>query len=289
MRYAVFLATLCCWLCPALSSAALFVEAPAEASQGSAVLIRLSSDEAAREAVIHWQETKFSVPMTADRGMYGGLALVPVPLDAAQPLTLRAAAGKSSVSVEIRPLKVAWPRQEIQGVEKKYVSPPPEVLKRIENEQRKVRAVLARISPERWWEMPCVRPAPGDVSSVFGGERVFNGQPRSRHRGADLRAETGQPIMAMAGGRVALAEEQYFSGKVVFIDHGLGLVSLYAHLSALRVAEGDTVRAGQLIGLAGATGRVTGPHLHWGVNILGKAVDPISLLSTRSDSSDRTR
>jgi len=289
MRYAVFLATVCCWLCPALSLAALFVDAPAEALQGSAVLIRLSSDEAASEAAVHWQETKFSVPMTADRGMYGALALVPVPLDAAQPLNLRVTAGKSSVSLAIRPLKVAWPRQEISGVEKKYVSPPPEVLKRIEAEQRKVRAVLARISPERWWEMPCVRPAPGDVSSVFGGERVFNGQPRSRHRGADLRAETGQPIMAMAGGKVALAEEQYFSGKVVFIDHGLGLVSLYAHLSALRVAEGDTVRAGQLIGLAGATGRVTGPHLHWGVNILGKAVDPLSLLSTRSAASAGTR
>jgi murein DD-endopeptidase MepM/ murein hydrolase activator NlpD len=252
------------------------------------VLIRLSSDAAVRNVAVQWQETTLSVPMTEDGGMYNGLALVPMPLDAARPLTVRATAGKISAAAEIRPIKVVWPKQEIR-VDGKYVSPPPEVQKRIEDERRKVGAVLARISPERRWDMPCARPVPGDVSSVFGGQRVFNGQPRSRHRGADLRAAEGEPVLTMAGGRVVLAEEHYFSGKTVYVDHGLGLVSLYAHLSAFSVAEGDMVRAGQEIGLVGATGRVTGPHLHWGVNILRKPVDPLSLLSLRSTASAGTR
>ena len=271
------LAIVCCWVCPALALAALSVDAPAEAPQGSAVLIRLSGAEA-REVTVHWQDRTFSVPLAEDQGRYSGLALLPMPLDDARPLALRVTDGKVSATVEIRPRKVNWPRQEIQ-VAGKYVSPTPEAQKRIEAEQRKVRAVLARNEPERWWETPCIRPVPGEVSSVFGGQRVFNGQPRSRHRGVDLRGPEGQPVLAVTGGRVAIAEEHYFSGKVVFIDHGLGLVSLYAHLSALLVAEGDMVKAGQEIGLVGATGRATGPHLHWGVNILGKPVDPLSLLS----------
>ena len=275
-------ATVCCWLCPVLSFAALCVDAPAKALQGSAVLIRLSSDEAVSKAAVHWQEMTVSVPMTAENGMYGGFVLVPVPLDAVHPLSLRATAGKSSVRAEIFPLNVIWPKQEIQ-VDGKYVSPPPEVQKRIEDEQRTMRDLLARVSPERWWDMPGVRPVPGGVSSAFGGQRVFNGQPRSRHRGTDLLAATGEPVLAMAGGRVAIAEEHYFSGNLVCIDHGLGLISLYAHLSAIHVGENDMVRAGQEIGLAGATGRVTGPHLHWGAYILGNAVDPISLLPGQAE------
>jgi murein DD-endopeptidase MepM/ murein hydrolase activator NlpD len=276
----LFLAALCFWLSPLAALAALVIDAPAEAPQGNAILIRLSSDAAVRNVVVRWQDTTFSVSMAAAEDKYGGLALVPMPLDATEPISVRVTAGNALATAEIRPVKVAWPKQNIQ-VEKKYVAPPPEVQKRIEDERRRNQALLTRISPERWWDVPCVRPAPGEVSSVFGGRRVFNGQPRSSHRGVDMRAATGQPILAMAGGRVGIAEEQYFSGNVVFIEHGQGLVSLYAHLSAFSVAAGDVVRAGQEIGLAGATGRVSGPHLHWGVNILGKPVDPLSLLTLR--------
>ena len=284
----LFVAIACFYLCPGLSFAALLIEAPAEASQGSAVLIRLFSDEPIRSVVVTWQEITFSVPMTMERDTNIGLALLPMPLDVTRPLGLQATAGKFSATAVIRPIGIVWPRQEIR-VENKYVTPPPAVQKRIEDEQRKVRALLTRISPERWWDMPCTRPVPGDVSSVFGGQRVYNGQPRSRHRGVDLRADMGQPVLTMAGGRVAIAEEHYFSGNVIFIDHGQGLVSLYAHLSTLFVTEGDVVHPGQEIGLVGATGRVTGPHLHWGVNILGKPVDPLSLLPIRIKTSTGTR
>jgi murein DD-endopeptidase MepM/ murein hydrolase activator NlpD len=107
---------------------------------------------------------------------------------------------------------------------------------------------------------------------------VFNGQPRAPHAGADLRANTGTPIYAANRGRVVLAKDLFYSGNAVFIDHGLGLYSTYLHLSEIKVAPGTIVERGALIGLAGATGRVTGPHLHWGVRIIDARVDPFSLL-----------
>ena len=112
----------------------------------------------------------------------------------------------------------------------------------------------------------------------FGHRRVFNGQPRAPHSGADLRARTGTPILAANSGRVVLAKDLFYSGNAVFIDHGLGLFTTYLHLSKIDVAVGDIVEQGQQIGLAGATGRVTGPHLHWGVRLLDARVDPFSLV-----------
>ena len=275
------------WLClgPAVVFGALRLEAPAEAPQGSVVAIRVYSDEAVESVRLTWLDINVPVPMSLPdkQGMRSGRALLPMPLEGTKTLGLQAAVGRSSAKVDIRPRKVAWPRQEIK-VEGKYVAPPPEVQKRIADEQRKNKAVLERIDSGQYWTAPFVWPVPGAVSSVFGGQRVFNGEPRSRHRGTDLRAAVGEPVLAMTGGKVAIAAEQYFSGNVVFVDHGQGVVSIYAHLSALQVAEGETVRPGQQLGLAGATGRVTGPHLHWGVNILGKPVDPLSLMPAKGGS-----
>jgi murein DD-endopeptidase MepM/ murein hydrolase activator NlpD len=107
---------------------------------------------------------------------------------------------------------------------------------------------------------------------------VFNGQPRSPHSGADLRARTGTPILAANRGRVVLAKDLFYSGNAVFIDHGYGLYTTYLHLSEIGVKVGDIVERGQQLGLAGATGRVTGPHLHWGVRLLDARVDPFSLV-----------
>jgi len=112
----------------------------------------------------------------------------------------------------------------------------------------------------------------------FGHRRVFNGQPRAPHSGADLRAKSGTPIYAANRGRIVLAKDLFYSGNAVFIDHGMGLYTSYLHLSEIRVAVGDFVERGQLLGLSGATGRVTGPHLHWGVRILDARVDPFSLV-----------
>src|SRR5262249_45324326 len=120
-------------------------------------------------------------------------------------------------------------------------------------------------------------PVPQPSNSAFGSRSIFNGQARSPHSGADFLSPAGTQVKAPSWGRVVLARELYYSGNTVIIDHGLGLYSLFAHLEKMSVQEGDKV-AGTVIGLVGATGRVTGPHLHWAVRLNVARVDPLSLL-----------
>ena len=128
------------------------------------------------------------------------------------------------------------------------------------------------------WNEPFKVPIPGETGTNFGHRRIFNGQPRAPHAGADLHAATGTPIHATNRGRVVLAKHLFFTGNTVILDHGLGVYSLYAHLSRIEVKRGVMVSSGQLLGLAGATGRVTGPHLHWGMRVQGARVDPFTLV-----------
>jgi murein DD-endopeptidase MepM/ murein hydrolase activator NlpD len=123
-----------------------------------------------------------------------------------------------------------------------------------------------------------LRPVPGIITSEFGLKRVYNGQPRSQHKGVDFRGAIGAEVHSCAAGIVALAANQHYSGNFIIIDHGLGVFSMYAHLSAFKVKAGDTVQAGQLIGLVGKTGRVTGPHLHFAFSVLGVTADPEPLI-----------
>ena len=124
-----------------------------------------------------------------------------------------------------------------------------------------------------------MRPVPQEANSAFGTRSIFNGKPRNAHGGADFLSPAGTPIQAPNAGRIAIARNLYYSGNTVIIDHGLGLFSMLAHLSAIDVHEGDRVTAGQLLGRVGATGRVTGPHLHWAIRASGARVDPLSLLA----------
>ncbi len=133
-------------------------------------------------------------------------------------------------------------------------------------------------APQRLWASLFVRPVPDPANSAFGTRSVYNGEPRSPHSGADFLSPTGRPVKAPNAGRVRLAASLYFTGNTVIIDHGLGLFSLLAHLSEIDVKDGEEVTAGQIIGKVGATGRVTGPHLHWTVRDNNARVDPLSLL-----------
>jgi murein DD-endopeptidase MepM/ murein hydrolase activator NlpD len=164
-------------------------------------------------------------------------------------------------------------------VDEKYVNPPAEVLDRIRRESETVRKIFSDLSPERLWRGTFRRPVPGAVISTFGKRSILNDQPRSPHTGIDLRGATGTPIKAPNRGRVVLAADLYYSGKTVIMDHGLGLFSYFAHLSRLSVREGDIVPGGTVIGAVGATGRVSGPHLHWTVRLLDTRIDPLSLMS----------
>jgi murein DD-endopeptidase MepM/ murein hydrolase activator NlpD len=165
-----------------------------------------------------------------------------------------------------------------------FVEPPPSAQDRIEHEAKLMESLFANVSPPIWegsFRLP-VRQLP---VSNFGSRSVFNGQPRNPHGGVDFRSPTGTPIAAPAAGEIVLAESLYFTGNTVIIDHGLGLYTVFAHLSKFSVAQGDRVDRGAQVGLVGATGRVTGPHLHWTVRLHGKRVDPLSLVFvTRSSS-----
>jgi murein DD-endopeptidase MepM/ murein hydrolase activator NlpD len=163
-------------------------------------------------------------------------------------------------------------------VDPDLVNPPPEARARIERETRELAAIWDASSADRLWRGAVVRPVPDPANSAFGTRSVFNGEPRSAHTGADFLSPTGRPVQAPAGGRVVLAGDRYFSGNTVVIDHGAGLFSLLAHLSVIDVNAGQTVAAGDVIGKVGATGRVTGPHLHWTVRLNGTRVDPLALL-----------
>ncbi len=178
---------------------------------------------------------------------------------------------------EIPVLRRGYPVQRLK-VDPRYVTPPAGVLERIKQDRARMRAVLASSSPVKRWTLPMERPVPGEVTSLYGLRRVFNGQERNPHKGIDFDAKTGDPVAACDAGTVVLAEEQYYGGNTVVIDHGLYVFSIYLHLSAMHVAVGDTVGRGQIIGLIGGTGRVTGPHLHLSLSVLGESVNAAKVL-----------
>jgi murein DD-endopeptidase MepM/ murein hydrolase activator NlpD len=155
----------------------------------------------------------------------------------------------------------------------------PENTERAVREAREIEEIHNTISGEALWREPFVVPIPGGTGTNFGSRRVFNGESRNPHAGADLRATTGTPIRSTNKGRVALAKNLFFTGNTVIVDHGLGIYTLYAHLSRIDVKKDATVERAQVIGLAGATGRVTGPHLHWGARVQNARVDPFSLIN----------
>ena len=160
-----------------------------------------------------------------------------------------------------------------------FVTPPPAEQARIERERLLLNRILSALSPRHLWDGGFGRPVDGEVISVFGVRSVFNNEPRAPHRGIDFRGATGTPVRAPARGVVVLAEPLYFSGSTVILDHGLGVFSMLAHLSRIDAKAGALVVRGDVVGAIGATGRVTGPHLHWTLRIGPAAVDPLSVLA----------
>ncbi len=161
----------------------------------------------------------------------------------------------------------------------RYVEPPPAELDRVLEEARVLAAFFDTPSEQQLWDGPFEAPVPDAPNSAFGSRSVFNGQPRSPHGGADFASPTGRRVRAPNHGRVLLAGDLYYTGGTVVVDHGLGLVSLFAHLSRIDVKAGANVAKDDVLGLVGATGRVTGPHLHWTVRMGGARVDPLSLIA----------
>lgn len=163
-------------------------------------------------------------------------------------------------------------------VEGKFTEPSPEQLRQIDDDKKTKEDYLNRVTPERQWHGNFTAAAQADTSDVFGSQRIFNDVAQRPHYGLDYRVPTGTPVKAMNSGTILLARPMYYEGNWVVIDHGLGLMTVYFHLSDIEVKEGEVVKRGQEIGLSGGTGRVTGPHLHIGVRWQGTYLDPARLM-----------
>jgi len=153
-------------------------------------------------------------------------------------------------------------------------------LKRVEAEGERLRTLYETVTPERLWRGRFTKPVRiSDPGEGFGARRIINGQPRAPHAGVDYSTDVGTPVVAANAGRVALVAEQFFPGRLVVLDHGLALFTLYFHLERVDVQEGERVERGQVIGAVGATGRATGPHLHFAAHLHQARIDPTGLLS----------
>ena len=166
-------------------------------------------------------------------------------------------------------------------VPQKYVTPDPETLKRIAAENEIKHAAFAHTMSSPAWAGNFIAPVPMEISEDYGTSRTFNGKLASVHRGTDFRALSGTEVHASNAGEVVLARELYYEGNCVVIDHGVGFMTMYMHLSKFEVKEGDKVDKGQIIALSGGTGRVTGPHLHMSVRWSGEYLDPMKLLALK--------
>ncbi len=204
----------------------------------------------------------------------GWTAVVGIPLEARpgrHEIEVRAK-GTSRIAFDVR--HQDYETQHITLSDQRMVTPPAEVRERIFREAARINAAFAHWSEELVAELPFSLPARGRESSAFGLRRIFNGEPRRPHSGLDIAGPTGTPVVAPAKGRVINTGDYYFNGKTVFLDHGRGLVTLYCHLDEIHVREGDVVTRGDPLGTIGATGRATGPHLHWTVSLNNARVDP---------------
>lgn len=168
--------------------------------------------------------------------------------------------------------------EETLNVDPRHVRPGPRDLERIRREQAELKQIYASGRRSRLWQGGFRVPVPGAMNGPFGTRRVFNGELQSQHSGVDFRAQTGEPVHAAGAGVVRLAKDLFYSGNAVIVDHGAGIFTSYSHLSRMDVRVGQRVEKGAVVGLAGATGRATGPHLHWGVKVNSVSVNPLAFI-----------
>lgn len=186
--------------------------------------------------------------------------------------------GQAPSEIPFEVLLHGYDEQRLTVKNQSYVSPDRKQLDRISSERKIIDSALGNWRETSLEDVILQPPVTGRRSSSFGLRRFFNDQPRSPHKGMDIAADLGTPILAASDGTVTVTGDFFFNGNTVIIDHGQGLVTMYCHLNAIDVSEGASILAGTAIGKVGATGRVTGPHLHFGTYLNGTAVDPALLL-----------
>jgi hypothetical protein len=256
---------------------------PPELYPGAPLRIRLHGLPGDARATGRLQDEDLTFMPAPGGGLvaFAGVDLDVPPGDLSLTISLDAGGVGRKVERRLAVLSRDYPTEELK-VAPKYVNPPPEVSERIAREAADLAELWDAATPRALYDGATVRPLPEAAGRNFGRRRVFNGEPRSAHSGTDLSAASGTPVPAAARGRVVRARDYYYSGNLVVLDHGGGVYTLYAHLSRIDVAEGDLVAAGDVLGTVGATGRVTGAHLHWGGRIGRARVDPAVLLELLS-------
>jgi murein DD-endopeptidase MepM/ murein hydrolase activator NlpD len=214
-------------------------------------------------------------------GIYCGLIGIPLsatPENAVTKLEWTDSRGHQTASIPLRILDGKYKKENLK-VDSRHITPSKKNLERIKREKKEVRRIYSSSSDTRRWFGSFKRPLASDTTSPYGTQRLFNGQHGSYHRGTDFRAGVGTPVYASNSGVVRLAKNLFYSGNIVIVDHGLNIFTLYAHLSEIQVKNGRQIARGQQIGLSGASGRVSGPHLHWAVKVNGIYVDPLQFLT----------
>lgn len=254
-----------------------------EVSQGGIVEIRVSGEDVrAVKGYFRDQEISFFAEQGSFAALFGvDLEERPGPLGIA--IQGRGPSGeKNEKRIILRVRKKRFSQEKI-SVPAVFDRVDEATSRRIEQEQERLSRLWAISTPQRLWEGDFLAPVAGEITSPFGLRRIVNGSPRSPHGGVDLKAPLGAEVFAANHGRVVLREELFFSGKSIVLDHGGGLYTMYFHLDDFRVEKDSQVRKGELVGWAGMTGRVTGPHLHWGARLNGARVDPFVLLEATGE------
>ncbi|MET1024288.1 MAG: M23 family metallopeptidase [Pseudoxanthomonas sp.] len=254
---------------PAMAQDARQATFPTSVSQGALVLGKVAPGSQVRYAGKSLRVSSYGTVVFGVGRNEAGPLQVQVTMPGAAPQIV-------SIAVTARD----WPTERVNGVPPKSVNPPPEIAARIQREQAQVTAARDRDDDRTDFVAPFIWPVQGRISGRFGNARVYNGQPSpAGHSGMDIAVPTGTPVKAPAAGIVTFAApDLYLTGGTVLLDHGYGVSSNFLHLSRIDVKVGDRIAQGQVIGAVGATGRATGPHLHWGMSWFDTRIDPLLVL-----------
>ena len=268
-------------LCPAHSWADVRVIVPPEpVTEGAFFLAQVQGDPGTTLLGVETDFNGRTIPFFADGTGYSALIGVAVDTkagEAALNLVVKTDKGILKKTAKVIVKAGQFP-SEILTVAPRKVQPLKKDLPRIQRETVLINKAYSESDAKKYWDPPTIMPIENPVTSIFGSKRVYNGVKQSAHYGTDLRAPVGSPIKAPLSGRVALAMNLFFTGNTIILDHGYGFFTIYGHMSKLHVKAGAHIQKGEIMGLSGATGRVSGPHLHWGVNLHGVKIDPMALV-----------
>ena len=284
-RKSFFLLLLLCLTETLPARAATFVTFPDEWDIGQAFVVALSSHASFESASVTWLDQVVSLDVEPGREGFVSYALLGSYVRDVKPgsypmefcFTQDGERFRVKCTIQLNAKK--YPEERLK-VEEKMVTPPKSEATRIKKEAQLAANARKMMTLKRLWTTPPTRPVPGIFTSSYGFRRIYNGVPRGYHAGTDFRAAVGTPIKAPFAGTVVLTGHHYYAGQSVYIDSGNGVISLFFHMSKINVKEGDFVAKGQVIGQSGATGRITGPHLHFGLSLAGQYVDAAPLFET---------